>query len=64
VVLVCELALMSNESRMADKLAAAGLSAILPELKNYPALFAHVTDLLGRAEFAEDLSGYARHILA
>lgn len=64
VVLVCELALMSNESRMADKLAAAGLSAILPELKNYPALFAHVTDLLGRAEFAEDLAGYARHILA
>jgi len=49
---------------LADKLAAAGLSAILPELKNYPALFAHVTDLLGRAEFAEDLSGYARHILA
>ena len=64
VVLVCELALMSNESRMANKLAAAELTAILPELKNYPALFAHVTDLLGRAEFAEDLSGYARHILA
>ena len=64
VVLVCELALMSNESRMADNLAAAELTAILPELKNYPALFAHVTDLLSRAEFAEDLAGYARHIIA
>jgi len=54
---------MSNESRMAEKLAALELSAILPELKNYPALHAHVTDLLARTEFAEDLSGYARHIL-
>ena len=64
VVLVCELALMSNESRMADNLAAAELTAILPELRNYLALFAHVINLLGRAEFAEDLAGYARHILA
>ena len=64
VVLVCELALMSNESRMSDKLAAVGLPAILPELKNYPALHAHVSDLLGRSEFAEDLSGYAGFILA
>ena len=64
VVLVCELALMSNESRMADNLAAAELTAILPELKNYPALFAHVTDLLSRAECAEDLAGYARHLIA
>ncbi|HCD17092.1 MAG TPA: glutathione S-transferase [Rhodobiaceae bacterium] len=64
VVLVCELALMSNESRMADQLAAAACHPILPELKTYPALHAHVTDLLGRSEFAEDLSGYARFILA
>ena len=63
VVLVCELALMSNECRMADNLAAAELSAILPELKNYPALHAHVTDLLACAEFAEDLAGYAGNIL-
>ena len=63
VVLVCELALMSNESHMADKLAAVRLPAILPELKNYPALYAHITDLLARAEFAEDLSAYAGNIL-
>ena len=63
VVLVCELALMSNERRMADKLAAEGLLAILPELKNYPALYSHVTDLLQRIEFAEDLSAYAGSIL-
>ena len=63
VVLVCELAMLSNEGRMADNLAAAGLPAILPELKNYSALHAHVTDLLGRTEFAEDLSNYTPHIL-
>ena len=49
---------------MAKQLAAAKLPAILPELKNYPALHAHVTELLSRAEFAEDLSGYAGFILA
>ena len=64
VVLVCELALMSNEGRMTEQLAAAKLPAILPELKKYPTLHGHVTDLLGRAEFAEDLSGYAGFILA
>ena len=63
VALVCELALMSNEGRMAEQLAAAKLPAILPELKNYPALYAHITDLLGRAEFSEDLSGYVGFIL-
>ena len=64
VVLVCELALMSNEGRMAEQLAAVKLPAILPELKNYPALHAHVTDLLSRAEFVEDLSGYVGFVLA
>ena len=48
VVLVCELALMSNEGRMTEQLAAAKLPAILPELKNYAALHAHVTELLSR----------------
>ena len=62
VVLVCELALMSNESRMAAELAAKGLAPVLPDLKTYPRLYAHVTRLLDEATFAADLAGYAKYI--
>lgn len=63
VVLACELALLGNEGRMAEELAKKGLPPILPGLRAYPKLFAHVQGLYARAEFAADLANYGRFVL-
>ncbi len=62
VVLACELALLSNEGRMAEQLAAKELSPVLPQLSDYPKLFAHLQNLYARPEFAADLAGYGKYV--
>ena len=59
IVTVCEFALMSNEGRMSAALDDIGCPPILPGLKNYKALYAHIGKLLTREEFKQDLAGYA-----
>lgn len=62
VVLACEMALLSNEGRMGEQLAAKGLPPLLAQLPDYPRLFAHLQSLYARPEFAADLADYAHYV--
>lgn len=59
IVMVCEFALMSNEGRMTAHLEKIGCEPIVPKLKNYKALYAHIQRLLNLEEFSQDLAAYA-----
>ena len=59
IVMVCEFALMSNESRMNGELEKIERERILPQLKNYNSLYSHIESLLKLPEFKKDLAPYA-----
>ncbi len=62
VVLACEMALLSNEGRMAEQLAAKELPSLLTQMPHYPSLLAHLQSLYAMPEFAADLADYAKFV--
>ncbi len=62
IALVCEICLLSNEGRFARALAEAGLTPLVPTLRDYDRLWAHLGRLAAEPRIAEDLGSYFPHL--
>lgn len=62
IVLVCELALLSNEGRFVAELEQNGLAPLIPRLRDFPNVWHHLERLAAEPPIAEDLGRYFRHM--
>ncbi|MEM9407021.1 MAG: glutathione S-transferase [Acidobacteriota bacterium] len=64
IALACELCLLTNESRFVERLDELGVGLLLPGLRQYERLGAHLRALAADERFNEDLGKYFGRLLA